>query len=279
VPTKLARFTKRVVSLAKKAVVGNPRPAYEPGDSGYADWVIVAIHGLREYLDLPYRRLLDVLYEMPRIDRILGLRPGELPDFSTVCARKQRLKMPVWRSLLQLSADLHDTGEIQAIDATGMDRIAASQHYAKRTNYTFRALKTTVLIDCDSGAILDLHCSAKQPHDSQVAWQLLRRNFDQQTTITADKGYDWELLRHRLRAEGVTPAIKYCESGWHGIANNVLLDDTTYNQRSNVEATFFALRRKYGSIVRARTWFGQFRELVLKCAVRNVELAVKASNP
>src|SRR6056297_3069538 len=26
--------------------------------------------------------------------------------------------------------------------------------------------------------------------------------------------------------------------------------------------------------VLARTWFGQFRELVLKCAVRNVELAV-----
>jgi IS5 family transposase len=277
--TNLARFTKRVVSLAKKAVVGNPRPAYEPGDSGYADWVIVAIHGLREYLDHPYRRLLDVLYEMPRIDRILGLQPDELPDFSTVCARKQRLKMPIWRSLLQLSADLHDTGEIQAIDATGMDRIAASQHYAKRTNYTFRALKTTVLIDCDTGAILDLHCSTRQPHDSQVAWQLLRRNFDQLTTITADKGYDWELLRHRLRAEGVTPAIKYCEAGWHGIANNVLLDDTTYNQRSNVEATFFALRRKYGPIVRARTWFGQFRELVLKCAIRNIELSLTASDP
>jgi hypothetical protein len=57
-----------------------------------------------------------------------------------------------------------------------------------------------------------------------------------------------------------------------------LLDDTIDHQRSNIEATFFALRRKYGEIVRARTWFGQFRELVLKCAVRNVELALDRSN-
>ncbi|MFT4957790.1 MAG: hypothetical protein ACI9EZ_001108, partial [Halobacteriales archaeon] len=59
-------------------------------------------------------------------------------------------------------------------------------------------------------------------------------------------------------------------------ANNVLIDDTTYHQRSNVESTFFALRRKYGEIVRTRTWFGQFRGLVLKRAVRNVELALDA---
>ena len=202
---------------------------------------------------------------------------SQLPDFTTVCARMQTLKMPIWRAFLRLSAELHNTGEIQAIDATGMDRVAASQHYAKRTNYTFRAVKTTALIDCETGAILDIHCSMKQPHDSQIAWQMVKRNLDKLDILTADKGYDWWLLRHRLRAEGVKPVIKHREFGWHGIANNVLLDDTTYHQRSNIEATFFALRRKYGEIVRARTWFGQFRELVLKCAVRNVELALKGS--
>ena len=277
--TKIARFTKQVVSLAKKAVAGAPDPAYQPGDGGYADWVIVAIHGLREYLDHPYRRLMDVLYEMPRIVGIIGLEPAEIPDFSTVCARYQALKMPIWRVLLRLSAELHDTGEIQAIDATGMDRISASQHYAKRTNYTFKAVKTTVLIDCVTGAILDIHCSMTQPHDSKIGWQVLKRNLDKVTVLTADKGYDWWLFRQKLRAEGVKPVIKHREFGWHGFANNVLLDDTTYHQRSNAESTFFALRRKYGEIVRARTWFGQFRELVLKCAVRNVELALDRSNP
>jgi len=56
--------------------------------------------------------------------------------------------MAVWRGLLEWSAKLHDTGESQAIDATGMDRIAASRSDAKRTNYTFRAVQSTALIDC-----------------------------------------------------------------------------------------------------------------------------------
>jgi IS5 family transposase len=189
----------------------------------------------------------------------------------------QELKMPLWRDFLRLAAQLHDTGSVQAIDATGMHRIAASQHYAKRTNYTFKAVKTTALIDCQTGVILDIHCSMKQPHDSQVAWQLLTRNLDKLSILTADKGYDWEVLRHKLRSEGVKPVIKSREFGWHGVANNALLDDTTYHQRSNIEATFFALRRKYGEIVRARSWYVQFRELVLKCAVRNVELALSDS--
>jgi IS5 family transposase len=277
VSSNLARFTKQVVTLAQKAVVRNAKTALRRGEGGFADWVIVSIHGLKTYLDLPYRRLLDVLHEMPRIARILDLEVSQLPDFTTVCARMQQLKMPLWREFLRLSAELHDTGEIQTIDATGMDRVAASQHYAKRTNYTFRAVKTTALIDCKTGAILDIHCSMKQPHDSQVAWQLLTRNLDKLTKVAADKGYDWELLRHKLRSEGVKPVIKYREFGWHGVANNVLLDDSTYHQRSNIESTFFALRRKYGEIIRARTWFGQFRELVLKCAVRNVELALDCS--
>jgi len=191
--------------------------------------MIIALHGIREYLDQPYRRLMEILYEMPRITGILGLRPSTLPDFSTICGRKQELKMGIWRTFLSLTIDLHDLGEIQAIDATGMDRIAASQHYAKRTNYTFRAVKTTVLVDCSTGVILDIHCSMTQPHDSQVAWQLLTRNLDKLSILTADKGYDWELLRHKLRSEGVKPAIKYREFGWHGVANNVLLDDTTYH--------------------------------------------------
>ena len=210
--TKLARFTKQVVTLAQKAVVGNTKPALQRGDGGYADWVIVSIHGLKTYLDLPYRRLLDVLYEMPRIDRIIGLEPTELPDFTTVCARMQPMKMPLWREVLRLSAELHDTGDIQAIDATGMDRIAASQHYANRTNYRFKAVKTTALVDCENSIILDIHCSMKQPHDTQIGPQLLERNSDQVEILTADKGYDSAEFREYLRSKDVRPVIKHRES-------------------------------------------------------------------
>ncbi len=95
--TKITRFTEQVVSLAQKAVAGQPELAFQPGKGGYADWVIVTIHGLKTYLDLPYRRLLDVFSEMPRIGRIIDQEPAELPDITTVCARMQPLKMPIWR--------------------------------------------------------------------------------------------------------------------------------------------------------------------------------------
>jgi hypothetical protein len=47
---------------------------------------------------------------MPRIARILGLEPIELPGFHTVSARTHTL-YACWRASLQQSAVLHDTGE------------------------------------------------------------------------------------------------------------------------------------------------------------------------
>jgi IS5 family transposase len=80
----------------------------------------------------------------------LNLEPSELPDFTTVCTRKQQLKMAVWRTLLRLSADLHDTGNVQAIDATGFDRRRASHQYVNRTKYIFKSAKMTALVDCET---------------------------------------------------------------------------------------------------------------------------------
>ncbi len=91
--TKTSRFTERVVSLALKAVVGPPAPVYRPGEEGYADWVILAVQGLKEYLGHPYRKLMDVLREILRVTKLLGLTPETPPHFSTVCTRKQSILM------------------------------------------------------------------------------------------------------------------------------------------------------------------------------------------
>ncbi len=138
---KISRFTADIVTLAKKAVVGSRGSAVDRLFGRYADWVIVTIHSLREYFDQSYRGVIDLIKEMPRTTRQLGLSRAELPDFSTLCLRKQLLKMPVWRDFLRFSTTIHELGEIQAIDASGMDRIGASQHYATSTNYTLKRSK------------------------------------------------------------------------------------------------------------------------------------------
>lgn len=79
--------------------------------------------------------------------------------------------MTLWRVLLRLSADLHEPGEIQPIDANGFDRRAASRRYTRRTSYTFTRVKN------DGPRRLHnewnpIHCSIKRPYDTQVGEQV-----------------------------------------------------------------------------------------------------------
>jgi hypothetical protein len=67
VQTKTSRFAETIVSPAQKAVAGEPAPAYRPGKDGYADCVILAIQEFKEYLNHNYRKLMDILREMPRV--------------------------------------------------------------------------------------------------------------------------------------------------------------------------------------------------------------------
>jgi len=185
--------------------------------------------------------------------------------------------MRVWRVLLRISADLHELGGVQAIDATCMDRIKASQHFANRWDYVFEDVNNIALVDCETGVFITIHCSVRQIHDSRIGWQLLLRNIDNLGTILADKGYDWDLLRYRLHTVGVQTVIMHCEHEKLDIADNDLIVDTTYYQRSLIESAFFALKRRFGETPRARTWYGQFREIVLKASVRNIELESRST--
>lgn len=111
----------------------------------------MAIHGLCESLDHPSRRLLDVLHERSEIVEKIRVAVDEIPEFSTVFARKQRLKTSILRTSLKLSVEVHDLGDVQAIGATrvlpnevrqgssdehrepgGIDRLASSRYNAKR---------------------------------------------------------------------------------------------------------------------------------------------------
>ena len=55
--------------------------------------------------------------------------------------------MPLWRDILRLSVELVEPGETQAIDTPGWIVSQQPRITPKRTNYTFKAVNTTVLID------------------------------------------------------------------------------------------------------------------------------------
>jgi len=269
--SKISRFTKKAVQLAKNAVGGRGEVAAPEGGGGFADYAVVSLHCLRVYLDESYREALDLLSEMPHILGEIGLEPADLPDHSTLVKWFDRIKTALWRVLLRLSAQLHDPSGHAAIDATFFDRENASKHYCRRTNYRVQTLKTTALVDTETQAILDVHCTTEKRHDTQLGWQVALRNAGDLASLAADKGYDWMDLREKLREEGVRPLIKHREFRPIDHAHNARIDGPRYRQRAMCETVFSTIKRTLGDAVRARTWYGEFRELVLMCAVHNIK--------
>ena len=273
--SKISRFTSKAVTLAKNAVGGRGEVAAPEGGGGFADYALVSLHCLRIYLDESYRNALDLLSEMPHILAEIGLEEGDLPHHSTLVKAFDRFKMKLWRVLLRLSSELHDLSGHAAVDATFFDRENASKHYCRRTNYRVQTLKATALVDTESQAVLDVHCTTEKTHDTQLGWQVACRNAGDLHSLAADKGYDWMDLREKLREEGVRPLIKHRIFRPIDHAHNARVDGPRYRQRSMCETVFSSIKRTHGDAVRARTWYREFRELVVKCVVHNIKRAVK----
>jgi IS5 family transposase len=120
--SKISRFTKKAVQLAKNAVGGRGEVAAPEGGGGFAEYAVLSLHCLRVYLEKSYRKTLDLLSEMPQILGEIGLDATDLPDHSTLVKWFDRIKTALWRVLLRLSAQLHDPSGHAAIDATFFPR-------------------------------------------------------------------------------------------------------------------------------------------------------------
>ena len=102
------------------------------------------------------------------------------------------------------------------------------------------------------------------------------RNASDLRSLAADKGYDSMSFRKALRTVGVRPLIKYRVFAPYDHAHNARIDDERYHQRSITESMNSSLKRSHGSVVRARDWFRQFREIALIAGVHSVEQAIES---
>jgi IS5 family transposase len=192
---------------------------------------------------------------------MIGLEPSDLPAPSTLCMAFDRIEMSVCRVLLRQSAQLHDSSDHGAIDATYYERSAASRHYCQRTSYRVQKLKVTKIAGTDSQAVLDVHCSTT-------------REGGDLRSLAADKGYDKQALRDALRERGIRPLIKHRIFAPSDHAHNARITNQLYNQRSMTETVNSAIKRSLDFAVRARSWFCEFREIALMCVVYNIKRAV-----
>jgi IS5 family transposase len=276
VPEVLFHFVKQAASLAQKRCAASPTAVVsDPAGNGFAGWKHLTLHFLRIHMDASYAEIVDWASEMDRVRAVLQLACTAFPAPSTLWRSFERVPTRIWRQLLRRSAAVCDPGEHGALDATFFDRKAASSHYRHRSDRHIRTLKTTALVDTESCTVLDLHCSAHWPHDTQVGRRVALRNTEKLDSLAGDKGYDDHSLRDALRSAGVRPLIKHRLFAAYDHAHNARLDSDLYGQRWMAETAFSAIKRRYGSAVGPSAWYREFRELVLTAAVYNLEQAIK----
>jgi len=219
-----------------------------------------------------YVEIVERLVEEPRIRKALELE--EVPHPTTLVKAFERLETELWRIFLQASAEILERNGIVGVDASGFERSHASRHYTKRAKLHIQELKTTLLVDTEENAILDVHIAASRKHDTQIGPQLVKRASKFIEILLGDKGYDDKDFRKLCRKLGIRPLIKHREFTSLHKAWNVLLDDDLYGQRNQNESVNSTIGRKYESNVFSRKWYKQFREIVAKCIVHNLERAI-----
>jgi len=167
------RFTEEMVSLAKSYCDNSNETDAPEGGGSFVEYAMISLHWLRIFLDENYEMIIDRLEVMPPILEIIGLEPDYLPHPSTLNKWLDKIVMQVCRVLLRHSAQLHEPSPHVAVDATYYERSPASKHYCERTNYRVQTVEATKLVDTDTQAILDVHCTTTR-EGSDAVWRFHR---------------------------------------------------------------------------------------------------------
>lgn len=118
---------------------------------------------------------------------IVGIEPE---DLSTVDMWFDRIVMPVWRVLLQHLAQLTPYS-LTSLLTHVLWAVTGEQTLLLPTNYRAQTVEATKLVDTETQATLDEHCTTtRKGSDADVYAQLARRYPGELRTLVSVKGYD-----------------------------------------------------------------------------------------
>ena len=124
-------------------------------------------------------------------------------------------------------------------------------------------------MDVGNRGVLDVHMTTTRRHDTKIGTKVVKRSAELMGVLVGIR--DSMTRSSRLCRElGIRPLIKHREFGPIQKAWNARMEKELYNQRSLCECVR-SISRKYGSFVRSRKWFKQFREELVKHLVYNID--------
>jgi Transposase DDE domain len=272
-----------------------PDYAHKFSPKTYTQPQLFACLVLKEFLHRDYRGIADLLQDTPELAAAIDLK--KIPDFTTLQKAAGRLLVsPLASQLLDMTVrlgkavgKLDTTAPLAAMDGTGLESRHASAYYVRRKakggkseqKLTYQRFpKAGLVSECKSHLILAV-VPQRGPGPDITHF---RKAFDQArrrlrfTALAADAGYDAEHTHVYGRSRGVRtlippligrPTTKPPSGYWRRTMLRVL-PRSRYGQRWQSETVNSMLKRLLGSALRARSYWSQCRETVLRALTLNV---------
>lgn len=251
---------------------------------------------LREFFTTDYRGVEEILNDSSDLRKILEL--SEVPHYTTLQKAAQRITKKdtqgkLMREILAIAVQtkiMKKNVALSAIDGTGFESHHISAYFVKRkakgeeryqmTTYT-RYPKVGIASDCKTHMILS-GVPSRGPYPDIVHFEKAVNEAEKNVhmkVLTADAGYDSE--RSHTFARGVhgirtiiPPNIgrkttKLPSGKWRKIMAT-RFNKKLYGQRWQVETVNSMIKRNLGSFLRARSYWSQCREIMLRLFVHNV---------
>jgi|SRR5215204_1705827 len=298
----MSKLSKSPLRVARRALAAGHQGlsvyAHRFSPKTYTQPQLFACLVLKTFLKVDYRGVAAHLADHSDLRAVLGL--ARVPHFTTVQkAARRLLRLPVARRLFRASVRgfLKRRRRVRraALDSTGLDCGHASRYYIRRRNGTQKAWQTVAYsryakleaaFDCDTHLLLAALVGRGPRVDTDRFVPLLDAALDQVRigTALADAGYDSEANhRHAREARGVKsfipaqigrpspkpPAGRYRRR----MRQRLDKDYGRYGQRWQAETGFSMFKRRLGSSVAGRTYWGQGRELTLMAITYNIMLS------
>jgi transposase len=246
--------------------------------------------GLKLYLRLPARKLISQLELAKQAGYI-----ASVPHFTTINKYFGRREITgVLKELLTLSSKpMKQLEQDFAIDSTGFSTSEYERwfdpnkrEYGRRNRF----VKAHAMCGVITNVITSLEITMGSGADSLELPKLVAKTSEhfKMREVSADKAYSSRANLTVIDHYGAKPFIPF-KSNVTGKAGGSMIWKKMYrlfseneeefykhyHKRSNVESTFSAIKRKYGSRVYTKNLTSQTNELYLKCIAFNISMLIR----
>jgi hypothetical protein len=296
--TTLSKSPK-AIALVAYGTAQRSLPAYShlKSPKKFTQPQLVACLVLKEFFKTDYRGIMEILADSSDLREVLEME--EVPHYTTLQKAAHRFtKKRVITKLLQQSIAVAGEAKIlprtlalAAIDSTGFESHYTSTYFVSRkqralhasgyqTTVYSRFPKVGIVVDTASLLVLSgIPSRGPSPDILHFRTALKAASHVCIRRIAADAGYDAEHAHAFAREElGMTSIIPNrigrpttkLPSGKYRREMALHFDTKRYGQRWMVETVNSIVKRLLGSFLRARTYWSQMREMMLRLFTYNV---------